>query len=189
MRPELRGTFDWNYQELNAIKFTIARRQLPARRKRRRDARRYSRRLPSGSGNNRGGLKLWFHPIPLLDRGILSEFIDRIDHEHPYQWRRQPMETRGPSADSFLRLSSTLCFVTSQFTFIASFPPFSRLTDKFLRIFHLGQFGGFIVRRFKGKYVTRIAFFLYLFTLLFRRIKGFYIFQSLNLSKIFLRKT
>lgn len=88
------GTFDWNYQELNAIKFTIARRQLPVYRKRRKDARRYSRRLPSGSGNNRGGLKLWFHPIPLFSMGasfqnLLAALItSTLINDVANQWKR-----------------------------------------------------------------------------------------------------
>lgn len=88
------GTFDWNYQELNAIKFTIARRQLPVYRMRRKEARRYSRRLPSGSGNNRGGLKLWFHPIPLFSIGasfqnLLAALItSTLINDVANQWKR-----------------------------------------------------------------------------------------------------
>ena len=103
----LHGRFVGNYQELNAIKFTITRRQLPGpRRKRRGDARRYSRRLPSGSGNNRGGPEIVVSPdTPFLDGGIVSEFIGYIDHEHPYQWRRQPMEMLVPSVDGSLNVT------------------------------------------------------------------------------------
>lgn len=72
-----------NYQELNAIKFTIGGPTITVESGGEGGR---ARRLPFGSGNNRGGLKLWFHPIPLFFSigGSCQDLLAGADHA--YQW-------------------------------------------------------------------------------------------------------